>query len=108
MNKPPNKPADFGGVRSTVSSTEQPGADFANVRSSVSSSEHAQERSGSLERTYTVVSGDTLSRIAQRVYGRASRWPKIFEANRDQLDDPDRIRPGQVLKLPPADDASTS
>lgn len=50
--------------------------------------------------TYTVRKGDTLSEIAQRHYGKASRWHAIFEANRDQLDDPDLIRPGQVLKLP--------
>jgi LysM repeat protein len=51
-------------------------------------------------RTYTVQKGDTLSKIAAAVYGKASAYPKIFEANRDQLDDPDKIKPGQVLKLP--------
>jgi nucleoid-associated protein YgaU len=56
--------------------------------------------------TYTVQPGDTLSAIAHRTYGRASRWHAIFEANRDQLDDPDLIRPGQVLTLPAADDAA--
>ena len=50
--------------------------------------------------TCTVEKGDTLSAIAQRHYGKASRWHAIFEANRDQLSDPDLIRPGQVLKLP--------
>ena len=50
--------------------------------------------------TYTVRKGDTLSAIAQQHYGKASRWHAIFEANRDQIDDPDLIRPGQVLKLP--------
>ena len=50
--------------------------------------------------TYTVRQGDTLSAIAQHHYGKASRWHAIFEANRDQIDDPDLIRPGQVLKLP--------
>ena len=52
------------------------------------------------ERTYTVQKGDTLSEIAKRVYGKSSEYHKIFEANRDQLTDPDRIRPGQTLKLP--------
>ena len=56
--------------------------------------------------TYTVQPGDTLSAIAHRIYGRASRWHAIFEANRDQLDDPDLIRPGQVLALPASDDAA--
>ena len=50
--------------------------------------------------TYTVRKGDTLSAIAQEHYGKASRWHAIFDANRDQIDDPDLIRPGQVLKLP--------
>lgn len=50
--------------------------------------------------TYTVVSGDTLSKIAKRHYGDANQWPRIFEANRDVLRDPDRIFPGQVLRIP--------
>ncbi len=58
---------------------------------------------GAGTQTYTVQAGDTLSHIAHRHYGKASRWHAIFEANRDQLDDPDLIRPGQVLKLPSLD-----
>ena len=50
--------------------------------------------------SYTVVSGDTLSKIARRYYGNTSQWPRIFEANRDVLKDPDRIYPGQVLRIP--------
>jgi nucleoid-associated protein YgaU len=49
---------------------------------------------------YTVVSGDTLSGIANKYYGDANRWPIIFEANRHQLQDPDHIFPGQVLRIP--------
>jgi LysM repeat protein len=51
-------------------------------------------------RVYEVVAGDSLSKIAKRFYGDAARYPKIFEANRDQLKDPDVIRPGQKLKIP--------
>ena len=51
-------------------------------------------------RTYTVKAGDTLSGIAKSQLGNASDYMKIFEANRDQLSDPDKIKPGQVLKLP--------
>ena len=51
-------------------------------------------------RTYTVHPGDTLSAIAQRELGDAKKYMKIFEANRDQLQDPDKIKPGQVLKIP--------
>jgi len=49
---------------------------------------------------YTVVAGDTLSRIAQHFYGDASQWPRIFEANRDQISNPNVIFPGQVLRIP--------
>lgn len=50
--------------------------------------------------TYTVQPGDTLSAIAKRFLGNASDYTEIFNANRDQLSDPDRIQPGQVLKIP--------
>ena len=50
--------------------------------------------------TYTVKSGDTLSKIAKDQLGDAGAYMKIFEANRDQLADPDKIKPGQVLKIP--------
>ena len=53
------------------------------------------------ESTYvTVKSGDTLSKIAKEAYGDANAYMKIFEANKDQLSDPDKIKPGQVLTLP--------
>src|SRR4029453_16768271 len=51
-------------------------------------------------RTYTVQAGDTLSKIAKAQLGSAGDYMKIFEANRDQLSDPDKIKPGQVLKIP--------
>ena len=50
---------------------------------------------------WKVKSGDTLSKIAQEVYKDMKRYPEIFEANRDQLKDPDKIQVGQTLKLPP-------
>ncbi|MFZ4794245.1 MAG: LysM peptidoglycan-binding domain-containing protein [Blastocatellia bacterium] len=50
--------------------------------------------------SYKVVSGDTLSKIAKRFYGDANHYHQIFDANRDQLSDPDKIRVGQDLKLP--------
>ncbi|MEM7095080.1 MAG: peptidoglycan-binding protein LysM [Actinomycetota bacterium] len=49
---------------------------------------------------YTVKSGDTLSAIAQQFYGDANRYPEIFEANQPMLLDPDKIYPGQVLRIP--------
>ena len=51
---------------------------------------------------HTVVRGETLSGIARAHYGNAARYPAIFEANRPMLSDPDRIYPGQVLRIPPA------
>lgn len=51
-------------------------------------------------RTYTVKAGDTLSAIAKEHLGNANAYMKIFEANRDQLTDPDKIKPGQVLRIP--------
>jgi nucleoid-associated protein YgaU len=51
-------------------------------------------------KTYTVKPGDTLSKIAKEELGDADAYPEIFNANRDQLSDPDKIRPGQVLKIP--------
>ena len=50
---------------------------------------------------YTVVSGDTLSKIAKAHYGDAMKYPVIFEANKPMLEHPDKIYPGQVLRIPP-------
>lgn len=60
----------------------------------------ASAGSGGSERNYTVKPGDSLSKIAQEVYGNASHYNKIFEANRDQLDDPDKVRAGMTLVIP--------
>lgn len=57
-----------------------------------------QEAGGSI---HTVVSGDTLSKIAKQYYGDANSYMKIFDANKDKLKDPDKIQPGQVLVIPP-------
>ena len=96
-----NKP-DFSGVRSGTDSSAPRAdggkADFSGVSSRADSS--AEQVGEPATQTYTVERGDTLSHIAQRFYGKASGWHGIFEANRDQLDDPDRIQPGQVLKIP--------
>jgi nucleoid-associated protein YgaU len=54
------------------------------------------------ERTYTVVAGDTLSKIAKREYGDASAWHRIYEANKDTIKNPDLIYPGQTFKIPGA------
>ena len=51
-------------------------------------------------RRYTVQAGDTLSRISQQFYGNANQYMRIFEANREQITDPNKIRPGQELVIP--------
>ncbi|QBB71877.1 peptidoglycan-binding protein LysM [Pseudolysobacter antarcticus] len=51
-------------------------------------------------RMYTVKSGDTLSAIAKAMYGNANDYPKIFEANKPMLSSPDKIYPGQLLRIP--------
>jgi nucleoid-associated protein YgaU len=68
--------------------------DFSNVNSGSSST---------ATKVYEVKSGDSLSKIAKHEYGDASKWPKIFEANKDILKDPNKIFPGQKLKIPPLD-----
>jgi nucleoid-associated protein YgaU len=57
-------------------------------------------QSSAAQRTYTVKPGDTLSKIAKETLGDANAYHEIFNANRDQLQDPDKIKPGQVLKIP--------
>jgi nucleoid-associated protein YgaU len=60
----------------------------------------ATARTPEAAKTYTVKSGDTLSAIAKEHLGNAGAYMKIFELNKDQLTDPDKIKPGQVLRLP--------
>jgi nucleoid-associated protein YgaU len=55
---------------------------------------------GSQGKRYTVQPGDSLSKIAKQFYGNANEYQKIFEANRDTLDNPDKIRAGQELVIP--------
>jgi nucleoid-associated protein YgaU len=50
---------------------------------------------------HTVVSGDNLSKIAKAFYGNAHKYPVIFEANKPMLKHPDKIYPGQLLRIPP-------
>jgi nucleoid-associated protein YgaU len=52
-------------------------------------------------RYHTVAKGDTLSAIAKKVYGDANKYQTIFEANKPMLKDPDKIYPGQTLRIPP-------
>lgn len=84
-----------GGHTSVGSGTGSGGSGIVSGGSSqlTSKDEHTMQ-------TYTVAKGDSLSKIAKNVYGKASLWRKIFEANQDQIKDPDLIFPGQVLRIP--------
>lgn len=74
--------------------------DFSDVQSGGSSTARPAPPIPGATRSYTVVKGDSLSKIAKQFYGDAKRWSKIFEANKDIIKDPDLIYPGQVLKIP--------
>lgn len=77
------------------------GGSFSDVTGGSSSTAPAPERVEAAQ-TYTVVKGDSLSKIARRLLGDASLWPRIFEANKSIIKDPDMIHPGQVLTIPAA------
>lgn len=95
-----DKKPDFSNVQSgfTTNADEVKKPDFSNVQGGFSTD---AEIIG--ERTYTIEKGDTLSSVAQRFYGKARFWRQIHEANRDTIDNPDRIFPGQTIKLPAID-----
>ena len=80
--------------------------DFTNVRSGGSSTAPVvvPQPTGTIGsgKTYVVVKGDSLSKIAKREYGDANKWRTIYEANKDLINDPDLIYPGQDLKIPGA------
>jgi uncharacterized protein YidB (DUF937 family) len=77
---------------------DKPKPDFSNVTSGSSSTAPAPAKPA--EKTYTVVAGDSLSKIAKKFYGDANKWKKIFEANKDLIKNPDLIKPGQTFKIP--------
>ena len=83
-----------------------PKADFSNVQGGSSSTAPPATvptpagTAGTTGKRYTVVAGDSLSRIAKREYGDANAWHRIYEANRDSIKDPDLIYPGQTLEIP--------
>ena len=106
-DKDKTKKADFSDVNrsaaSSSSASAAPGSAGSTGRADFSDVQASGWSSGTTERarTYTVVSGDTLSKIAKREYGDANKWHAIYDANRDKIKNPDLIHPGQVLTLPP-------
>lgn len=87
--------SDVQGGSTTIAAPKPAAPDFSDVQGGSTTTAPAATQ------TYTVVGGDTLSKIAKQFYGRANDWNKIFQANKDQIKNPDVIRPGQVLKIPP-------
>jgi nucleoid-associated protein YgaU len=77
---------------------------FADLTADITSQGQADAQESSRNRsagqTYTVQSGDTLSKISKQFYGDAGQYQRIFEANRDKLSDPDKVQVGQVLTIP--------
>ena len=101
------------GILDALFGKKKPRPDFSNVQSGSSSSAPAPGQAPPFGTTpagpnsgppggriYVVVSGDSLSKIAKREYGDANMWPRIFEANRDLIKNPDLIHPGQKLTIP--------
>ena len=91
-----DKRADFSAVTAKVDTAAEvtPKADFSAVQA------HVDTTAEQVQQIYVVKSGDSLSKIAKLHYGDGNAWTRIFEPNRDLLDDPDKIYPGQTLKLP--------
>ncbi|MDQ3081628.1 MAG: LysM peptidoglycan-binding domain-containing protein [Gemmatimonadota bacterium] len=93
--------SDAGSDSSSTASRTGGAADFSDV-SEGSSSEAPGVDSGGGGQSYTVKSGDSLSKIAKHFYGDGSKWNRIFEANRDKISNPDLIHPGQEFTIPDA------
>ncbi len=95
-----NYAKDFTAEISVTPKKEQAKAAPAPLKPGVTPVSGTSAQAKPAEETYTVVKGDTLSAISKRFYGNANEYMKIYNANRDQLDDPDKIQIGQVLKIP--------
>ena len=74
--------------------------DFSNVVGGGSSTAKPAAGVAGPARTYTVRKGDSLWKIAKQFYGKGSAWPRIHEANKDVIHDPDMIQPGWTLRIP--------
>jgi nucleoid-associated protein YgaU len=83
---------------------DKPKPNFSNVQGDSTSTAPPARTGASAPAgsTYVVKPGDSLSKIAKEKYGDANQWRRIFEANRDQINDPDLIHPGQSLRIPSA------
>ena len=102
------KPLEIGESRPRAKDRRRPGSQAeplevtdSPLESESALSETAQSKElPEIPETYVVQKNDTLQKIAQHFYGTTKKWIKIFEANKEKLKTPDRIRPGQVIKIP--------
>ncbi len=102
-DKPPEKAPDFSGVRTGGGSTlgeRAPASPPTAGAPLPPPSTTPGSAPATAAQTYEVQPGDSLSKIAKRFYGDANDWPRIHEANRDQIKNPDLIYPGQKLRIP--------
>jgi nucleoid-associated protein YgaU len=101
----PGKKPDFSNVKGgsdTVPDSSAKAAgkpDFSNVQGG----SDTVAADSSAQQTYTVEKGDNLSSISKRFYGKSKYWRQIFDANRDTIENPDLIYPGQTIRLPAID-----
>lgn len=92
--KDPNDPIDTSGFETGTSTSGDP------EKIDTSGFETGASTSGTPQKMYTVKKGDSLSKIAKEFYGDMKEWKKIYEANRDQIKDPNLIQIGQELVIP--------
>lgn len=90
----------LGGSAPSQEAAEKAGLSAGNVASVSSVDNNLQYPAGTASQYHDVVSGDTLSAIAKKYYGDANKYPVIFEANKPMLSDPNKIYPGQKLRIP--------
>ncbi len=89
------------GIAPSQEAAEKAGLAAGNVAAVSSVDNNLQYPAGTASQYHDVVSGDTLSAIAKKYYGDANKYMAIFEANKPMLSHPDKIYPGQKLRIPP-------
>lgn len=97
--KEPEKRADFSNVQSGSTSSGVPADPMPKPFETTGPAGESPTQEG---QTHVVAKGESLSKIAKQHYGDANQWRRIYEANRDQISNPDLIHPGQKLKIPSA------
>ena len=90
----------LGGSAPSQEAAEKAGLSAGNVDSVSAVDNNLQYPAGTASQYHDVVRGDTLSAIAKKYYGDANKYPVIFEANKPMLSDPNKIYPGQKLRIP--------